>query len=55
MGGKDNGLAFTHAADQTANFVFLIWIKAIGRLIQHQDVGIVDDGLSKAGSVAITF
>src|SRR3954469_24480099 len=55
MRGKDNGLAFTHAADQSANFVFLIWIKPIGRLVQDEDVRVVDNSLGKAGPMAITL
>jgi hypothetical protein len=44
---KNNGLALAHAADQTAHFVLLVGVQAVGRFVQHQHVGIVQMDCAK--------
>ena len=48
-------LRLAHPANQTADFVFLVWVQPVGRFVQNQDVGIMNDGLGKAGAMAKTF
>ena len=52
---KNNGLAFAHPADQAADLVLLVRVQAVGRFVQHQHVGIVDDGLGETGAMAVTL
>src|SRR5205807_203538 len=44
-----------HPADQTPNFVFLVWIQPVRWFIQYQHIRIMDDRLGKTGAVTITF
>jgi len=55
MSGKNDGLALAHAADQAAHLVFLVGVQPVGRLIHHQDGGVMDDGLGEAGAVTVAF
>ncbi len=47
VGGKDDRLFLAHAADEAAHFVFLVGVEAVGRLVEDEDVGIVNDDCAK--------
>ena len=35
--------------------MLLVWVEAIGGLVENQDLGVVHDGLREAGAVAVAF
>ena len=47
VGRDDDGLRIAHGADQLAHLVLLVEIETVGRLVQDQDVRIVQDCLSQ--------
>ncbi|KAF0117579.1 MAG: Uncharacterized protein FD149_1082 [Rhodospirillaceae bacterium] len=47
MGGNDDGLVRRHVADQAAHVMFLVGIKAVGRLVENQYVRVVQQGLGQ--------
>ena len=55
VGGKNNGVVAGQAFDQLAGFEDLVRIEAGGGLVQHQDVGIVQNRLSQADALAVAF
>ena len=55
VSGKDNGLGLPHFLDEIPHHVFLIGIQTIGGFIKDKDLGIMDDGLRKAGAVTVAF
>ncbi len=55
VGGKNDRLRFAHLPNQRANLVLLVWIEAIGRLIEHEHFRIVDDRLRETGAMPIAL
>ena len=55
VGRENNGFLFPHPPDQGPHLVLLVWIQTIRRLVQNQHIGIMNDRLSEAGSMAVTF
>ena len=47
---ENDRLLLAHPPDQVADLVLLIRIQTIGRLVQHQDVRIMNDGLGETGA-----
>src|SRR4029078_5838810 len=41
-----------HRTDELADLVLLVWIKTVGRLVEDQDVGIVQDTLGQTEAPA---
>ena len=52
---KMMALLLAHAADQSAHLMLLIRVQTVGRLVQHQDFRVVNDGLRETGAVAEAF
>ena len=52
---EDDRLLLAHPPDQLPHLVLLIRIQPVRRLVQHQHVGVVNDGLGETGAVAITL
>jgi hypothetical protein len=46
---------FAHPPDQLPHLMFLIWIQAVGRFIQHQHLRIMNNRLRKTGPVPIAL
>ena len=45
-------LSLRHVADQPAHGMFLVGVEAVGGLVQHQHLGIVQDRLGQADAAA---
>src|SRR5580698_8450722 len=50
---ENDGVIAGEALDEVAGFVDLFWIEAGRRLVENQDVWIVNDGLRQADALAI--
>ena len=55
VGRKNDRLFLAHLPDQGSHFVFLVGIQSVGRLVEDQDLGIVNDRLRKTGAMTIAF
>src|SRR5882762_1369258 len=55
VGAQNDGVIAGQALDQLARFIDLLGVEAGGGLVENQHVGIVDDGLRKAYTLAIAF
>ena len=55
MGREEDGLGFAEALDELADLVLLVRVEAVGRLVEDQHFGIVQQGLGEAGAVAVAF
>ena len=55
VGGEHDGMSFSESFDQVSDGANLIWVQAIGWLIQDEQFGFVDEGISKSHSLAITL
>ena len=55
VGRENDRLPFPHPADQRPHLVFLIGIKPLGRLVENQDLGIVNDRLRETRPMPISF
>ena len=55
MCGKDNRLLLAHAADDIAHLMLLVWVQAVGRLVQDQNIRVMDDRLRETSAVPIAF
>jgi len=52
---QDDGVVAGEALDELARFIDLLGVEAGGRLVENQDVGIVDDGLRQADALALAL
>ena len=48
-------LLFAHAPDQRSDFMLLIRIKAVGRFVEDQNVGIVQNRLRQTDAAPVAF
>ena len=53
--GKDDRLILTHALNESAHFMLLIRIKTVGRLIENQNIWVMNNALSQASAVTVTL
>src|SRR5262245_50709751 len=53
--GKKNGFTLTQAANQFSYISDLIWIKPTGRFIHNQDIRLVQQDVSHANPLPISF
>ena len=55
MGRDDDGLACGHLVDELTHLVFLVGVQPVGRLIENEHLGIVEDGLRQPHPATIAF
>ena len=55
VGAQDDGVFAGEALDQLARFDDLLRVESGGRLVENQDVGIVNDGLREADALPVAF
>jgi hypothetical protein len=55
VGAEDDGVVAGEVLEQVADLDDLGGVEAAGRLIEDQDIGIVDDGLSDADALAVAL
>jgi hypothetical protein len=55
VGGENDGLGAAHFPDEVPDHVLLVGVETVGRFVENEDFGVVDDGLSEAGAVAVAF
>ena len=55
VGAQDDGVVARQAANQLAGFIDLLGVEAGGRLVENQDVGVVDDGLRQSDALPVAL
>ena len=55
VGAEDDGVIAGEGREQLADLDDLLGIETAGRLVEDQDVGVVDDGLGDADALAVAF
>ncbi len=55
VGGEDHRFRRSELAHEPANLEDLVRIQSAGRLVEDENIGVVDDGLREAGALPIAF
>ena len=55
VGRKQNGMLFTKVFDQLPDLADLIWIETDCRFIENKKIGLVQERIGQANTLAVTF